>query len=88
MSICARSFPWGHEVFNPVVGHPTCDLDLQRRIRAARKDSVARSVGRAHRKPSLFDRVLGRHPGERPVTVDADALHAEGHEDVWRSLRF
>jgi hypothetical protein len=88
MSICVLSFLWRPEVFNPVVGHPTCDLDLQRRIRAARKDSVARSVGRAHRKPSLFDRVLRRLQIERPVNVDADALHAEGHEDVWRSLRF
>ena len=75
-------------MFNPVVGHPTCDLDLQRRIRAARKDSVARSVGRSTRKRSLFERVLRRDPRERAVTVDADALHAEGHEDVWRSLRF
>ena len=75
-------------MFNPVVCHPTCDLDLQRRIRAARKDTVARSVGRTKGRRSLLDRALGREPGERPITVDADDLHTEGREDVWKSLRF
>ena len=75
-------------MLNPVVGHPTCDLDLQRRIRAARKDSVARSVGRGKGKRSLLDRALRRQPRERAIFADADDLHAEGREDVWKSLRF
>jgi hypothetical protein len=75
-------------VHSPVVSHATCDLDLQRRIRAARKDSVARSVGRGKRKRSLLDRALGREPSEHPISADADDLHAEGREDVWKSLRF
>jgi hypothetical protein len=33
------------------------------------------------------DRLLGRHPAERPVELDAAALRDHG-EDVWHSLRF
>jgi hypothetical protein len=71
---------------DPLIGHPTCDLDLQRRIRQTRRDIVARSVGRKRRR-SFLDRVLGREPGERPVDLDADALRDRG-DDVWKSLRF
>jgi hypothetical protein len=72
---------------DPLIGHPTCDLDLQRRIRQTRKDEVARAVGRKKPKRSFLDRVLGREPGERPVHIDAEALREQG-EDVWKSLRF
>ena len=72
--------------YDPLIGHPTCDLDLQRRIKQTRRDIVARSVGRKRR--SFLDRVLGREPGERPVDhLDADALRDRG-DDVWKSLRF
>jgi hypothetical protein len=70
---------------DPVIGHPTCDLDLQRRIRQTRRDMVARSVGRTSAKRSLLDRLLRRHPA--PVHMDADALRDHG-DDVWKSLRF
>jgi hypothetical protein len=72
---------------DPVIGHPTCDLDLQRRIRQTRRDTVARAVGRTHAKRSLLDRVLRRHHLEPPVNLDADALRDRG-DDVWKSLRF
>jgi hypothetical protein len=71
---------------DPVIGHPTCDLDLQRRIRETRREIVARSVGRAHRKRSLLDRLL-RRPPEPPVNMDAEALKDHG-EDVWKGFRF
>jgi hypothetical protein len=71
---------------NAIIGHPTCVLDLQRRIWQTRRDLVARSVGRARRR-SLLDRVLGRERGERPVDLDAEALRERG-EDVWKALRY
>jgi hypothetical protein len=70
---------------DPVIGHPTCDLDLQRRIRQTRRDMVAKAVGR--RKRSLLDRLLRRTPTEPPVHMDGDALRDRG-DDVWKSLRF
>jgi len=72
---------------DPVIGHPTCDLDLQRRIRQTRRDVVARSVGRPHPRRSLLDLLLRRHPSAPPVHMDADALRDRG-DDVWKSLRF
>ena len=73
-----------------VIGHPTCDMELQRRIHASRRDAVARAVGRRSLPPgkrSLLDRVLGRRSAERSVELDAAALRDRG-EDVWHSLRF
>jgi hypothetical protein len=72
---------------DPVIGHPTCDLDLQRRIRQTRKDMVAGAVGRRHGKRSLLDRLLRRHDSEPPINLDAEALRDHG-DDVWKSLRF
>jgi hypothetical protein len=72
---------------DPVIGHPTCDLDLQRRIRQTRRDIVAGAVGRRRGKRSLLDRLLRRRHPEPPVNLDADALRDHG-EDVWKSLRF
>jgi hypothetical protein len=74
-------------MFSPVTGHPTCDLATQRRIAQARRDAVARSVGRNRGRRSLLDRFLGREPGERPRQVLAEDLKPQ-HEDVWKSLRF
>ncbi len=71
---------------SPVVTHPVCDVDLQRRIREARRDTIARTVGR-HGRTTLLDRVLGREPGHPPVTVDAAALKPTG-EDVGHAFRF
>jgi len=72
---------------DPVIGHPTCDLDLQRRIRQTRRDMVASAVGRGKVKRSLLDRLLRRTPADPPVHMDADALRDRG-DDVWKSLRF
>ncbi len=71
---------------SPVVTHPVCDVDLQRRIREARRDTIARTVGR-HGRTTLLDRVLGREPGDRPVHVDGGVFKPTG-EDVGRAFRF
>ena len=62
---------------SPVVTHPVCDLDLHERIRNARRDSIARSVGR-RRRPWRR---------RRPVVVDADVFARSG-EDVAHAFRF
>jgi hypothetical protein len=71
---------------SPVVTHPVCDLDLHRRIRDARRDAVARSVGRKGRR-RVLDRVLGREPADRPVNEDPGIFKATG-EDVGHAFRF
>jgi hypothetical protein len=63
---------------------------LQRRIRDARRDAVARSVGRTGERRSLLDRVLRREPGDRPLPLadlDTEVFRHDG-EDVWKSLRY
>jgi len=47
---------------------------------------MARALAKKGRR-SLLDRVLGREPGDRPVTLAADAFKPAG-EDVWKSFRF
>jgi hypothetical protein len=69
---------------SPVVTHPVCDLDLHQRIREARRDSVARSLGR--RRPGLFGRVFRHHHG-RLVDADAGVFRPSG-EDVDHAFRF
>jgi hypothetical protein len=71
---------------SPVVTHPVCDLDLHQRIRDARRDAVARSVGRKGRTRFL-DRVLGREPGDRPTHMDSEVFKPTG-EDVGQAFRF
>ena len=71
---------------SPVVTHPVCDLDLHRRIRDARRDAVARSVGRKGRM-RILDRVLGREPGDRPMHMDSGVFRPTG-EDVGQAFRF
>jgi hypothetical protein len=66
-------------MIDPVVGHPTCDLNLQRRIEEARRERVARAFRRRRRWGGV-----GRRSGE-PVPVDQ--LRDPG-EDVWRGFRF
>jgi hypothetical protein len=68
---------------SPVVTHPVCDLDLHERIRAARRDVVARSVGRSRRGA----RRRGRFRRDRPVDVDA-AVFVPAGEDVGHAFRF
>jgi hypothetical protein len=70
-----------------VIGHPTCDMGLQRRIAETRRDVIIRSVGRKLGRRSLFDLVLRREARERLVNMDADAFRESG-EDVWHALRF
>jgi len=70
-----------------VIGHPTCDMELQRRIRESRRGAVASAVARRRsRRRTLLDRLLRRDLGPS-VHLDADALRDHG-EDVWHSLRF
>ncbi len=81
---------WRMHPSQVVIGHPTCDMELQRRIHESRRDAVARAVRRRSLPPgkrSFLDRVLGRHPGQDSVELDATALRDRG-EDVWHSLRF
>jgi len=68
---------------DPLIGHPTCDLDLQRRIRGARRDAVIRSL--RGRRRSVLDRLLRRRRAE--VDLDVGSLRDQG-DDVWKSLRF
>ena len=70
-----------------VIGHPTCDMELQRRIHASRRDAVANAVRRRRGsgKRTLLDRIL-RREGSDTAHLDADALRDHA-EDVWHSLR-
>jgi hypothetical protein len=74
----------------PLVSHPICDLNLQRRIRDARVDAIARSVQRSARggRRSLLDRVRRRGRADRaPLAIDAAVLGVAG-EDVEKAFRF
>jgi hypothetical protein len=64
------------------VTHVTCDLNTQKRILDARRDSAVRAAlgGR-----TWLDRLLGRRA--RPSAVEGSALRA-ATEDVWHSLRY
>lgn len=72
---------------SPVIGHPTCDLALQRRIREAQRERTIRAVVRGRR--TWLDRLLRRRArlGEPDVFLDAESLVDHG-EDVWKALRF
>lgn len=71
---------------SPVIGHPTCDLERQRRVLEARRDAAALQVARRAGRRTLLDRVL-RRPARAARDLDASAL-AMPAEDVWHSLRF
>ena len=60
---------------------------MQQRLREARKEALARSVGRAKGKRSLLDRLLRRDPRRDAVSADDMDFRDRG-EDVWKSLRF
>ena len=59
---------------------------MQQRLREAKREALARSVGRASGKRSFWDRLLRRQPRE-PISADQADVHRSG-EDVWKSLRF
>ena len=66
-----------------IPGHVTCELNLQRRIAEARRDSAARSVGLANGSIRSVFRRLGRRTR---TVVGNEFLHPR--EDVWKGLRF
>jgi hypothetical protein len=72
---------------SPVIGHPTCDLERQRRVLEARRDAAALQVGRLAGRRTLVDRVLRRPARPSTHELDASALSPRA-EDVWHSLRF
>lgn len=67
----------------PNVSHAACDLDQQRRLHEARRDSLLRAAAARCGRPSLLDRVLRRAP--RDLTGE-DGLRAQP-EDVFHGLR-
>jgi hypothetical protein len=72
-----------------VIGHPTCDLALQRRIREAQRERTVRAVVRARSPRTRLDRLLRRRAPEpnADLVLDAESLVDRG-EDVWKALRF
>lgn len=71
----------GLRMISPVVTHAACALDFQSRLRTARVESVARSVGRT-RRPAWF-----RRPRVRERSADLAAGLGRRGEDVWTALR-
>jgi hypothetical protein len=76
--------PWNREVrvLSPVVGHPTCHLDLQRRLREAGVEAAVRSVGRSRR----WFRRRGAAGGDAAGAGVVD--FRDRGDDVWAALRF
>jgi|GraSoiStandDraft_30_1057271.scaffolds.fasta_scaffold1378620_2 hypothetical protein len=60
---------------------------MQQRLRQAKKEALARSVGRAKGKRSLWDRLLRRAP-RRDSVAAADMDFRDRGEDVWKALRY
>jgi len=71
---------------SPVIGHPTCDLERQRRVLEARRGAAALQVSRRAGRRTLLD-VLLRRPPRPAKDLDVSALSMPA-EDVWHSLRF
>ena len=73
-------------MISPQITHLPCDLNQQQKRADARKDSVARAVGRLSGRRSIADRLLRR--GDADVELSAEDLrHCDG-EDVFHSFRF
>jgi hypothetical protein len=71
-----------------VIGHPTCDLALQRRIREAQRDRTVRAVARGRGRRTWLDHLLRRQArAAHDQILDAESLVDRG-EDVWKALRF
>jgi hypothetical protein len=60
---------------------------MQQRLRQARKEALARSVGRANGKRSLWDRLLRREP-RRDSVAAGDFDFRDRGDDVWKALRY
>jgi hypothetical protein len=60
---------------------------MQQRLREAKKEALARSVGRANGKRSLWDRLFRREP-RRDGVAAGDIDWRDRGEDVWKALRF
>jgi hypothetical protein len=73
-------------MMSPQITHMPCDLNQQQKRHDARKDSVARAVGRRLGRRSLLDRLLRRTP-IRPDLGTEDLRHGEA-EDVFHGFRF
>lgn len=67
----------------PNVSHAACDLDQQRRLHQARRDSLTRAAAVRTGRRSVLDRVLRRAP--RELTAE-DGFRSET-EDVFHGLR-
>jgi hypothetical protein len=70
-------------VIPPNVSHAACDLDQQRRLHQARRDSLVRAAAIRCGRSSLLDRLLRRPP--RDLTGE-DGLR-DPVEDVFHGLR-
>ena len=73
-------------MISPQITHLPCDLNQQQKRADARKDSVARAVGRLSGRRSIVDRLLRRHDAAFEVSAE-DLRHRDG-EDVFHSFRF
>ncbi len=73
-------------MISPQITHLPCDLNQQQKRADARKDSVARAVGRRSGHRSIADRFLRRHDDAFELTAE-DLRHCDG-EDVFHSFRF
>jgi hypothetical protein len=73
-------------VISPQITHLPCDLNQQQKRADARKDSVARAVGRLSGRRSMVDRLLRREDVAFELSAE-DLRHCDG-EDVFHSFRF
>jgi hypothetical protein len=62
---------------------------MQQRLRRAKAEALARSVGRAHGKRGFWSRLFRRTRRPRRDSVAADDFDFRDRgEDVWKALRF
>ncbi len=73
-------------MISPQITHLPCDLNQQQKRADARRDSVARAVGRLSGHRSIVDRLLRRH--DAAFEVSAEDLRRGDGEDVFHSFRF
>ena len=59
---------------------------MQQRLRQAKKEALARSVGRRNRTQGFWSRLFRRKPPRRD-SISADVDFRERGEDVWKALR-
>ena len=61
---------------------------MQQRLREAKKEALARSVGRANGNRGFWSRLFRRKPPRRDGVAAGDFDFRDGGEDVWKALRF